>query len=238
MYIFFFQLYLGLYGTSKCIGSIKHLKDYQWRCDIFQEPWKEMHMQEPRTSVHFRNSSFSLCCFLRETFLSATNQILRPSMSVRLPVLHASTICQSMNSIAIEAQISARGLVHTAQPRPWSSGLWRGLMSFQTRSPDQRGKQWWLKRLHVSACEQVKNGQEQEAPWKPCQHTCTFQFPDTRENRGGGVVQSTEAFQLRNRWSLSVFGRHTVPLSLSSETLMNRSMADVSQTYIYDFFWT
>lgn len=148
-------------------------------------------MRDSRTSFHFRILTFSLCCFLGETYLSTTYQVLCPSLSVCLSVLHAYTTCHSVNSIAIEPQNSARGLVHRTQPQPWSSGLWRRLMSFPKRSPDQRGKRWRLKRRHVGACEQVKDGREREAPRKPRRHTCALQLPDTRENSRGGVVWST-----------------------------------------------
>lgn len=141
-------------------------------------------------SKDFRILTFSLCCFLGKTSnLPYVSGSL--SVPVCLSVLHAYTTCHSVNSIAIEPQNSARGLVHTTQPQPWSSGLWRGLMSFPTRSPDQRGKRWQLKRRHVGACEQVKDGREREAPRKPRRHTRALQLPDTRENFRGGVVWST-----------------------------------------------
>lgn len=113
------------------------------------------------------------------------------SIPVCLSVLHAYTTCHSVNSIAIEPQNSARGLVHRTQPQPWSAGLWRRLMSFPKRSPDQRGKHWRPKCRHVGACEQVKDGREREASRKPRRHTCILQLPDTRENSRGGVAWST-----------------------------------------------
>lgn len=158
-------------------------------CDVLQEPWEEMRMRDPRTSFHFRIWTFSLCCFLGKTYLSTTYQVLCLSLSVCLSYTRTPHV--SVNSIAIEPQNSARGLVHRTHPQPWSSGLWRRLMSFPKRSPDQRGKCCRLKRRHVGACEQVKDGREREAPRKPRRHTCTLQLPDTRENSRGGVVWST-----------------------------------------------
>lgn len=153
------------------------------------------------------------------------------SIPVCLSVLHTYTTCHSVNSIAIEPQNSARGLVHTTQPQPWSSGLWRGLMSFLTRSPDQRGNRWRLKQRHVGACEQVKDGREREAPRKPRRHTCTLQLPDTRENSRGGVVWSTvEQMKFVNFWP--IYSSFILMFwDISYEPFLNRYLRCICQIF-------